>query len=1094
MTSITVHAKENLFEISIESNIEKVVIIEGPYQPFSAKIFQDNRLVQSLESNGIAFPFILFKLPNSLSLSPYIIKATSEKTFDTKLFSKLELSDELSLDLFSHSKPIIDASDSIRLSEILLKEPTIELAHYLKDLVMSKLLQASDLEFVETKRTFKKSNISQLRKLFLELRQVEKHHDKYKILLQLEKLIAFLERSKLISIYPNFVSLLKSKIASVFSDIDFNKLSPLLPKLTLICEHDYSHKLTMRELYKLLKVCFLDTPLVTWKKNDNPDLLFNTLKGYWLYHNRFNEHEDAIIFLTSAINTHSKVLDNLQLGELTQILGLSLGYIGKLSDEISAYHKSIDIIKTTRGITKQTDIALADMYYSLALAYLKVGKLDKAKRFIEKTIEIESQVGTTNGYYISYYAAGKIEREKGNGEQAREIHEEVLKNLNPNFYHHLAAEIELIKDHVSLENFSEAEKITDRVCFNENTEFMFEAQILDCLLLKSELRIKANEFTQAQFYIDATHQCTKDKNCSNETLLSLIETPLNLDGFTCKTKNTQSIEHTHYPIRQIKLSILTIESSLNCEPEVENAYKRAKKIISHITPDMYQAASFISITQKLFDVFVTSLFNNSEIAEKEKKYRLVNAIEESQNFNYISRIVSQIQPSMTPDVEVKLTTLWQKKIAYEKEFISSQITPERRSSIHFEIDKLSEKLFTFFRQSISTQTYKSTSLLSLGEIIEKLEKDQAIVHFFSSENKFYVLFSSREQSTYYALEASEKFNIFSQSVNEGLNTKNLLGLLKNILITDFFPKKHVDLTGIKKLILVTDGLLDAVPFNAFNKSTSPLVYHPIIEEIEIIKTNSVSQYLAYKTKPTISNYDITVVADPLFGNSDEPNETFTSIVQRDWLPSLLPLPHSRHEAENVASLFHNSKVNLLLGEQATNSALFSPAVRNSTLLHIATHGFMDRNYPDLAAFATSKKNQNGYISTDFVTMTELTRYKFTSELVILSGCETALGAFYNGVGINSLTQRFILQGAGSVISSLWKIDDMPTSLFMNYFYTNLRKNKGNTSAALADAKRKFISSGIYSHPKYWAGFVLTVANNQYERINLTPKLNSIKSI
>jgi CHAT domain-containing protein len=117
-------------------------------------------------------------------------------------------------------------------------------------------------------------------------------------------------------------------------------------------------------------------------------------------------------------------------------------------------------------------------------------------------------------------------------------------------------------------------------------------------------------------------------------------------------------------------------------------------------------------------------------------------------------------------------------------------------------------------------------------------------------------------------------------------------------------------------------------------------------------------------------------------------------------------------------------------------------------------------------------------------MSELTQYRFNSDLVLLSGCETAKGAYYNGVGINGLTQKFIQQGAGSVISSLWKIDDLPTALFMKHFYTALKENHGNTTQALFSAKRKFIQSGIYSNPKYWAGFVLTVSNQKYEIIDL----------
>ena len=95
---------------------------------------------------------------------------------------------------------------------------------------------------------------------------------------------------------------------------------------------------------------------------------------------------------------------------------------------------------------------------------------------------------------------------------------------------------------------------------------------------------------------------------------------------------------------------------------------------------------------------------------------------------------------------------------------------------------------------------------------------------------------------------------------------------------------------------------------------------------------------------------------------------------------------------------------------------------------------------------------------------------FRAGLVVLSACQTQLGAQSRGDDIVGLTRAFIFAGSPSVVASLWSVDDQATGLLMTSFYQHLRNGDSKAEAlraAQADVRAR------YPHPYYWAAFVLT---------------------
>ena len=95
-----------------------------------------------------------------------------------------------------------------------------------------------------------------------------------------------------------------------------------------------------------------------------------------------------------------------------------------------------------------------------------------------------------------------------------------------------------------------------------------------------------------------------------------------------------------------------------------------------------------------------------------------------------------------------------------------------------------------------------------------------------------------------------------------------------------------------------------------------------------------------------------------------------------------------------------------------------------------------------------------------------------ADLVVLSACETGLGKEIKGEGLVGLTRGFMYAGANKVLVSLWKVDDAATAEFMSLFYRFMLKDNLTPAAALNATQQQMQQHHEWSHPYYWAAFIL----------------------
>jgi CHAT domain-containing protein len=92
--------------------------------------------------------------------------------------------------------------------------------------------------------------------------------------------------------------------------------------------------------------------------------------------------------------------------------------------------------------------------------------------------------------------------------------------------------------------------------------------------------------------------------------------------------------------------------------------------------------------------------------------------------------------------------------------------------------------------------------------------------------------------------------------------------------------------------------------------------------------------------------------------------------------------------------------------------------------------------------------------------------------VVLSACETGLGKEVKGEGLVGLTRGFMYAGAGRVVASLWKVDDVATAEMMGRFYRGMLKEGLRPAAALRQAQMEMQKQKRWTDPYYWAAFTI----------------------
>jgi CHAT domain-containing protein/tetratricopeptide (TPR) repeat protein len=334
--------------------------------------------------------------------------------------------------------------------------------------------------------------------------------------------------------------------------------------------------------------------------------------------------------------------------------------------------------------------------------------------------------------------------------------------------------------------------------------------------------------------------------------------------------------------------------------------------------------------------------------------------------------------------------------------------------------------------------------------------------------------------------------------------------------------------AVRTILVSTDGVLGQLPLGALPGRK---------EGTYLIEDHRLAMIPVPQLLPALVDGDRKVQPRILLALGDVDYETATASAQpsaRKRFPlgpraartdeEFSSLENTRGEIEFIRGLCHElfaidaEGVELLTGRTATE-ARFRDLSPQFYHLHLATHGFFaSRDTPSALsshhatasravlasrdvqvtgfnpgllsglAFAGANRHPVSDADDGILTAQEIAFLPLGGvDTVVLSACETGLGAVAGGEGLLGVQRAFQISGARTTVASYWKVHDLVTRRLMERFYRNLWKKELprldalreaqlhilNNPASIRGAKRLQDTIRERVPPYYWAAFTLT---------------------
>lgn len=292
---------------------------------------------------------------------------------------------------------------------------------------------------------------------------------------------------------------------------------------------------------------------------------------------------------------------------------------------------------------------------------------------------------------------------------------------------------------------------------------------------------------------------------------------------------------------------------------------------------------------------------------------------------------------------------------------------------------------------------------------------------------------------------------------------------KSQQVYDWFIRPFVsdlEREKIETIVFINDGILRSIPMAALYNGKQFL-----IEKYAIANTPSLTL-----TAPTpLNKRKLKVLAFGL---------TKSAVVDTDNGQTFFePLSYVLSELNRIKTIMPGSIE--FFNKDFTINHLKQELDKNTyPILHLATHAQFGINSRETflvtgnLVIESSPKTTTIKFDNEKLTMNELyqivknTRRRDSPiELLTLSACETAAGSNRDALGIAGISLQ---AGSQSAMASLWQVDDEATAQLVSKFYQGLRGGLSRAQALQVTQKAWLEEhpQGLYSHPGYWAPFIL----------------------
>ena len=405
---------------------------------------------------------------------------------------------------------------------------------------------------------------------------------------------------------------------------------------------------------------------------------------------------------------------------------------------------------------------------------------------------------------------------------------------------------------------------------------------------------------------------------------------------------------------------------------------------------------------------------------------LLSAGKQEEAFNYSERarsrgfldvLGSKVQLSRAKSGLLEEERELQERIASIKARLSDETEGETERSVLRKQLAEAERAYSAFLARVRKQDKEQVSLMSvepltLKEVQEFLDPQTTLVEYFVSERDAFVWVVEKDKLQFVTVELPrEKLASLVKDLRESIFTlgeKDKFNEASAFLYKQLLEPLLPHITG-KELIIVPHDVLHYLPFHALVGSDGRY----LIEKYPVYYLSSASLLQFVKEKRKAGGEKVLAFGNPDLGDPEK------------------NLEYAELEAKEVKAAYPESTVYIRKEATEEKSKTLSA---NRDILHFATHAQLNEDDPLSSAVLLAKEGkEDGRLE-----VREIFGMDLKANLVVLSGCDTALGKLSTGDELVGLTRAFIYAGTPSVVASLWNVDDSSTAHLMASFYRNLK--------------------------------------------------------
>jgi len=746
--------------------------------------------------------------------------------------------------------------------------------------------------------------------------------------------------------------------------------------------------------------------------------------------------------------------------------GICLNHIGIYYEKLDNYSKALNFYEEALTIAKAIKDKVNELacLTNISTIYGRIGNYDKALEYLMKALAKDQLLRNDEYISIDLINIGEIWRRKGLVSGDKEHFEKAL-----SYFYDCLKLIRKIGDRQTevyvLNNIgsvqSELKKYKDALKYFESSYEMAE-EIKDIEMMGMILN-----------NIGIVHYNQGNYEKSTEYNQKAIDLALGIEGEQILWEAYLEIARAYEKQNKFMEALKNYEESIRI---IENI--RSKIELEELK------ARYLGTDKRIdaYHYFINLLISLPQ-SHPEEEYK-------QEAFNYLERAKARAFLDSLELSNVKMSSGFDFKLQdKEKELmkdisklyaklLAAKLTTEEKNVIDEQL-KSKENELNSLKREMRTKSPAYANLI----YPENTTLDETQRKLLDSKTAFFAYCLGKEHS--YAFVITKKdFKIFPLPTKENIQ-KQVSDYLK--VISDKENKnfqlghelfRKLVLPGldknIKSIIFIPDDILHFLPFET-------LITHKekrgwLIKDYKIAYAPSISSLREIiqrkKSNGPKPRMDILAFGDPFFGPweaEDNRSDIFQSYYTSDAF-NFFRLKYSGFEIDKISSLFKERKRRIFRREEASKEQLINHRLGDYKIIHFATHSIIDEDIPARSSIVLSLDEdltQDGFLQ-----MREIYNLKLNSDLVTLSSCQTGLGKFIKGEGIEGINRAFFYAGASSVLMSLWAVNDQASYQLMERFYFHLCSSDSIMNA-LRKAKLELIDSNTLSHPYYWAGFIVS---------------------